>query len=195
LSDIATLPGEPTTLTTRRWRCRRDGEYVDASRISPGGIVLVVKVVVGLAIVMGAGFGAGGVYELHQATHGEKVSVLVTDCHYVSSGTNGTEECNGSWVEGGSLVGGNGHVVLGPANNVNSNDIGKHVTMRAHGGSAYAQSVRLPIILFVIAFLALAYGAYFVYAAWTGKAYGPKTREVVMARRAAKKAAKGAPAS
>jgi hypothetical protein len=163
--------------------------------MSPGGIVIIVKVLVGLAILMGAGFGAGGAYELHQATHGEQVSVLVTDCHYVSSGTNGTDECNGSWVEGGSLVGGNGHVVLGPANNVDSNDIGKHVTMRAHGGSAYAQSVRLPVVLFAIAFLALAFGLYLAYADRTGKAYGPKAREAVMAKRAAKKAATGEPAT
>jgi hypothetical protein len=162
--------------------------------MSPGGIV-IIKVLVGLAILMGAGFGAGGGYEFYQATHGEKVSVLVTDCHYVSSGKTGTDECNGSWVEGGSLVGGNGHVILGPANNVNSNDIGKHVTMRAHGGSAYAQSVRIPVILFVIAFLALAFGVYVVYADRTGKAYGPQAREAVMAKRAAKRAAKGEPAT
>jgi hypothetical protein len=162
--------------------------------MSSGGIV-IIKILVGLAILMAAGFGAGGAYEFHQATHGEQVSVLVTDCHFVSSGRTGTDECNGSWVEGGSLVGGNGHVVLGPANNVNSNDIGKHVEMRAHGGSAYAQSVRLPIILFVIAFLTLAFGVYVVYADRTGIAYGPKAREAVMAKRAAKKAAKDAPAT
>jgi hypothetical protein len=163
-----------------------------------GGIVIIVKILVGLAIVMAAGFGAGGVHELHQATHGEQVNVLVTDCHFVSSGQHGTEECNGSWVEGGSLVGGNGHVVLGPANNVNSNDIGKHVTMRAHGGSAYAESVRLPVILFVIAFLALAFGGFMFWGDRTGKAYGPAAREAVMAKRAAKKAkkaAKGEPAT
>jgi hypothetical protein len=157
--------------------------------------VLIVKILVGLGILMAAGFGAGGAYEFHQATHGEQVSVLVTDCHFVSSGKTGTDECNGSWVEGGALVGGNGHVVLGPANNVDSSDIGKHVTMRAHGGSAYAESVRLPIVFFVLAFLALAFSVFMFWGDRTGKAYGPAAREAVLAKRAAKKTANDAPAT
>jgi hypothetical protein len=53
-------------------------------------------------------------------------------------------------VAGGSLVGGNGHVVHGTIDGASHGDIGKGIEVRLSGDRAYTTSLRLPIILFCI---------------------------------------------
>jgi hypothetical protein len=80
----------------------------------------------------------------------------------VNVGARGTEICSGTWVEGGALVGGNGHVVIGTIDDASSSDIGKTLTVHVHGDRAYTSSLRIPIILIVSGVLTLLYVLFMV---------------------------------
>jgi hypothetical protein len=120
---------------------------------SPGprgvGLLRAIFVVVGLC---GLGLIAGGVTSIVHKESGEATRATVTDCQKVI-GQHTTFECNGSWVEGGDLVGGNGHVVLGNIDDATPSDVGKTIDVRVSGDHAYTPSLRVPIILLVLGVL------------------------------------------
>jgi hypothetical protein len=65
-----------------------------------------------------------------------------------------TYDCTGTWVTGGSLVGGTGHVVVGTVDGVDNTDVGKTIDVRLAGGEAYEESLELPLILLGLGFSA-----------------------------------------
>ena len=69
--------------------------------------------------------------------------------------------CQGTWVVGGALVGGNGHVVLGEVQDADDSDAGHTISVHLHGDTAYPtkDSLRVPIIFLVLGLPALYIGA------------------------------------
>ncbi len=102
--------------------------------------------VVGLG---GLGMIAGGVTSIVHKESGMEAQATITGCHLLND-FHSTYQCDGSWVEGGSLVGGNGHVVLGVVDDAEPSDIGKTIDVRVSGDEAYTPSLRVPIILLVL---------------------------------------------
>ena len=101
---------------------------------------------IALLILAGLAMAGGGVFLLVQRETGERVKATVTDC----SGSGKYETCNGSWVAGGSLVGGKGHVVLGTIDGATSTDVGHELDVTVDGDRAYTRSLNVPIILLAI---------------------------------------------
>jgi hypothetical protein len=68
--------------------------------------------------------------------------------------------CQGTWVVGGPLVGGNGHVVVGQVLDAEDSDAGHTISVHLHGDTAYPtkDSLRVPIIFLVFALPALYIG-------------------------------------
>jgi hypothetical protein len=117
--------------------------------------VCVVIALCGLALV------AGGVAYGRYKNSGERVKAKVTDCH-VNTSSHGNDVCSGTWVEGGALVGGNGHVVIGTIDDASYSDIGQTLTVHVHGDRAYTSSMRIPVILIVAGLLTLLYVVFIV---------------------------------
>jgi hypothetical protein len=113
-------------------------------------------ILVTILVLAATGFAYGGIHEIHQRRSGEQVQAKVTGCSTGRTGKATTVTCTGSWVAGGALVGGNGHVVLGTIEGATFDDIGHELTVRAHGDQAFTGSLRLPIILLVLALVCLA---------------------------------------
>ena len=107
---------------------------------------IIGRVVFVLVALGGLGMITAAVIEIHNKESGPLVKATVTGC-VNSGGVHSTDECTATWVSGGSLVGGNGHVVQGPIDDANSGDIGKTLEVRIRGGQAYTTSLRVPIIL------------------------------------------------
>jgi hypothetical protein len=118
-------------------------------------------IVCAVIALFGLGLVAGGVAYGHYKNSGERVQAKVTDCH-VNTGAHGSDVCSGTWVEGGALVGGNGHVVIGTIDDASFSDIGKTLTVHVHGDHAYTSSLRIPIILIVFGVLSLLYALFLV---------------------------------
>jgi hypothetical protein len=104
------------------------------------------------------GMGIGGVYLTVVQFTGTPASATVTDCVQDQDARypGVTYDCTGTWTVGGSLVGGNGHVVVGTVDGVDNTDVGKTIEVRLAGGAAYAESLALPLILMGIGFPAAA---------------------------------------
>jgi hypothetical protein len=104
------------------------------------------------------GMGVAGAYLMVVQFTGTPARATVTECvqdqdaRYPSV----TYDCTGTWIVGGSLVGGNGHVVVGTVDGVDNTDVGKTIDVRLAGGEAYAQSLVLPLLLMGIGFPAAA---------------------------------------
>ena len=118
--------------------------------------------IVGFAAVtlIGLATVGGGVFLIVQRETGERVKATVTSC----TGSGKYESCDGSWVAGGSLVGGNGHVVLGTIDGASRDDIGKTLDVTVDGDRAYTRSLRVPIILLVLGAFVAGTGAYLPFA-------------------------------
>lgn len=144
----------------------------------------VLKVFFVFLILAGLGFGAGGEWRLHQGESGTKAVATVSECHHVSGQHGGSTACTGTWISGGSLLNG-GHVVLGTIDGAGKGDVGKDINVRVHGGTAYTRELRVPIILFCIGGLFLIFAGWLAWAMKTGRAYGPKTRAAMAAKKAA----------
>lgn len=99
--------------------------------------------------LVGLGLMAGGVISIIHKESGMKARATITECHLLASRYT-TYQCDGSWVEGGSLVGGRGHVVLGVVDDAEPSQIGKTIDVRVSGDHAYTPSLRVPIILLVL---------------------------------------------
>jgi hypothetical protein len=117
----------------------------------------ITFVLVGL---VGLGMLAGGVISIIHKESGTPARATVTGCQQVIGARTTTYDCSGSWVEGGSLIGGNGHVVLGSIDDAGPSDVGKTISVRVSGDHAYTPSLRVPIILLVLGLL-MALGAVF----------------------------------
>lgn len=137
----------------------------------------VLKGLVVVVILAALGLFGGGLWQLHETSTGQKVVATVTECHYVPGGSQygGHTTCSGSWVEGGSLLG-NGHVVLGTISGIGSGDVGKKVTVRAHGDSASTLSHTTAIVLFSVGVGLLFVAGWFIWAIRTGRADGSRSR-------------------
>ena len=101
---------------------------------------------------MGAVFLFGGFYVLSAQRDGTPATATVTDCE-TRRFRQTTIVCTGTWFD-------NGRVVRGTIDGANSGHEGKRIEVRLRGGRAYTTSLRLPVILFAIAALFLAGGAY-----------------------------------
>jgi hypothetical protein len=111
--------------------------------------MILGRVVFAVIALGGLGLVAVGVVQIHNKQSGARAKATVTNCERVG-GVHTVDQCNATWVAGGSLVGGNGHVVLGPIDDANSDDIGKTLNVRIRGDHAYTSSLRVPIILIAI---------------------------------------------
>jgi hypothetical protein len=80
--------------------------------------------------LLGLGLVAGGIFQIHNKESGTRVKATVLSC-VNAGGIHSTDQCTATWISGGSLVGGNGHVVEGPIDDANSDDIGKTLEVRA----------------------------------------------------------------
>jgi hypothetical protein len=99
-------------------------------------------------LLLGAlGMAAGGVYLTIVQFTGTPAKATVTGCVLDQDSRYATYDCTGTWVTGGSLVGGSGHVVVGTVDGVDNTDVGKTVDVRLAGDEAYEESLELPVIL------------------------------------------------
>jgi hypothetical protein len=112
----------------------------------------LLRVIFLIVALVGLGMIAGGILSIVHKESGVKSRATVSGCHAIG-GKNTTFQCDGSWVEGGSLVGGHGHVVLGSIDDASPSDIGKTINVRVSGDQAYTPSLRVPIILLVLGVL------------------------------------------
>src|SRR5450631_275247 len=112
-------------------------------------------------LLIGLGFLAGAYFSYVDQNTGPEVSATVSSC----SGHNGRFSsgvvCQGTWVVGGALVGGNGHVVVGDVADAEDSDAGRTISVHLHGDTAYPtkNSLRVPIIFLVFGLPALFIGA------------------------------------
>jgi hypothetical protein len=122
--------------------------------------VRVLRIVFLIVALAGLGMIAGGIVSIIHKESGMKARATVTECQLTGSRYT-TYTCEGTWVEGGSLVDGNGHVVYGVIDDAEPSDIGKTLNVRVSGDEAYTSSLRVPIILLVLGGL-LALGSLFI---------------------------------
>lgn len=91
------------------------------------------------------GFGGAGAFILWRQSSGPEVSVSVTRCERGRR----SFACYGTWTEGSLLAG--GRVQRGIVEGASEDDVGKTIQARAHDDRAYAPTLRLPIVFFVLA--------------------------------------------
>jgi hypothetical protein len=118
-----------------------------------------LRIIFAVIALTGIGLIVAAVVLISNRYSGTKVIATVTGCATVSAGKTASSECSGTWVIGGPLVGGNGHVVLGTIDGAEPSDIGKKITVYATGDHAHTTSIRVPIILIVIGLFLLVTGA------------------------------------
>jgi hypothetical protein len=100
--------------------------------------------------LVGLGLTGGGVFLLVQRETGTRAKATVTECLPTSDGKYGGYQCTGTWVDGGKLVGGAGHVVSGTVEGAEPSDIGKPIGVTLSGSRAYTTSLTVPILLLAI---------------------------------------------
>jgi hypothetical protein len=111
-----------------------------------------------VAIVMaliGGGFLAAAYFSYVDQNTGPEVQARISSCsgqygRFVNEANGVT--CQASWVIGGALVGGGGHVVTGELEDAEDSDAGRTISVHLHGGTAYPtkDGVRLPIVFIVL---------------------------------------------
>jgi hypothetical protein len=109
---------------------------------------------VGLLVLALACIG-GGVFLIVERETGTRAEATVGECVESGGSRNGRTDCTGTWVVGGSLIGGGGHLVLGTIEGVASNDFGKTIDVTVSGDHAYSRSLVRPIILIGLGLLGL----------------------------------------
>ena len=105
------------------------------------------KAAVGIAVLVELAVLGGGMFLLVQRETGTRARATVTGCVESGGGRYATIDCSGTWVVGGSLVGGNGHVVVGTVQGAAQGDVGKTVDVTVSGDTAYVRSITLPLAL------------------------------------------------
>ena len=126
-------------------------------------------------LLIGVGFLAGAYFSYVDQNTGPEVTATVSDCSGSYGRYSSGVVCQGTWIVGGALVGGNGHVVVGEVLDANDSDAGHRISVHLHGDTAYPtkDSLRVPIIFLVfglpaayIGVRALVFGAP---QSWTGR--------------------------
>jgi hypothetical protein len=94
---------------------------------------LLAKALVGAVLAGGLALAGGGVVLLVQRETGTRARATVTGCTVSGSGRYERTDCTGTWVVGGTLVGGSGRVVVGTIDGVEASDVGKTIDVTAGG--------------------------------------------------------------
>src|SRR3954447_21594403 len=120
----------------------------------------VILGVIALALLaLGAGAAVTGVSQIRTRATGEKTTARVTGCELGGTSKSRTVDCTGTWVTGGKLVGGDGHVVVGRVEGASDDDAEKTIPVRLSSDrqQAYTPSLATPIVYVVmgLAFLAM----------------------------------------
>ena len=103
-------------------------------------------VVIGAAIIAAAMIWSG-VFLLVQSQTGTRAMATVGDCVTSGGGKYRTVHCTGTWIVGGPLIGGGGHVVWGTISGIDTDSVGKTIEVTLRGDSAYARGLALPLLL------------------------------------------------
>jgi hypothetical protein len=116
------------------------------------------RFVVGLMLAIGLGFLAAAYFSYVDQNTGPVASARIGSCHGTYGAPYGSGvTCRGSWVTGGALVGGSGHVVVGDVHGADYGDIGHTIGVHLHGDNAYPtkHGLRVPIVSAVLGLIAL----------------------------------------
>lgn len=94
------------------------------------------KACVAFLMLAALGLAAGGVSLGVVQFTGTPARATVTDCVADTDATQSdtSYDCTGTWVTGGSLVGGNGQVVVGTIDGVDVSDVDRTINVRLSGG-------------------------------------------------------------
>jgi hypothetical protein len=125
-----------------------------------------VKACIVLLLLGALGMAAGGVYLTVIQFTGVAARATVTDCVQDPDSRYVTYDCTGTWVTDGSLVGGNGHVVVGTVDGADNTDVGTTLDVRLSGGEAYVQSLVVPLVLMGLGFPSAALIGYLLARTW-----------------------------
>jgi hypothetical protein len=126
-------------------------------------------------LLIGVGFLAGAYFSYIDQNTGPEAMATVSDCSGSYGRYSSGVACQGTWIVGGALVGGNGHVVVGEVQDANESDAGHTISVHLHGDTAYPtkNSLRVPIIFLVLGLPALYIGVralvFGVPQSWTGR--------------------------
>jgi hypothetical protein len=105
-------------------------------------VLLVIASVVIAATLIGA-----GVFLLVQRQTGARAQATVGDCVASGAGQYRTVHCTGTWIVGGPLIGGGGHVVWGTISGIDTDAVGKTIDVTLRGDEAYSRGLALPLLL------------------------------------------------
>jgi ABC-type Na+ efflux pump permease subunit len=123
----------------------------------------VILGVIALALLaLGVGAAVTGVSQIRTRATGEKTTARVTHCQLGGTSKSRSVDCTGTWVTGGKLVGGDGHVVVGRVEGASDDDAGKTIPVRLSGDGqkAYTPSLATPIVYVVVGLALLALGLF-----------------------------------
>jgi hypothetical protein len=103
-------------------------------------------------LLIGVGFLAGAYFSYIDQNTGPEAMAKVSDCSGSYGRYSSGVVCQGTWIAGGALVGGGGHVVVGEVQDANDSDAGHTISVHLHGDTAYPtkDSLRVPIIFLVL---------------------------------------------
>jgi hypothetical protein len=124
------------------------------------GGVKTFRITFAVITLIGIGLIAGGAIWLVAWEGGAPARATITECSQPVATRYTEYECSGTWVAGGALVGGAGHVVIGIVEGAEPSDIGKTLDVRVSGDHAHTTSRRPPIILIAIGLLVAGYGTF-----------------------------------
>ena len=101
-------------------------------------------------LLVSASVTAIGAIQLYHAETGTATTATITSCEDYAPGRAASGDvCTGTWVAGGPL-GAGGNFVSGTVEGASDRDLGKTVSVRVSGGTAYLRSLSMPV--FVLAF-------------------------------------------
>jgi len=111
-------------------------------------------------LLIGLGFLAAAYFSYLDQNTGPEVMATVSSCSGSYGRYSSGVHCEATWVVGGALVGGNGHVVPGDVEDADYSDVGHTISVHLHGDTGYPtkDSLRVPIIFLVLALPALYIG-------------------------------------
>ncbi|MDO8209740.1 hypothetical protein [Conexibacter sp. CPCC 206217] len=110
---------------------------------------LLGKGIVAILILAGLGVAAADASWLADRDSGARVAARITACDERGPSRIHSTRCAGTWVVGGDLPGGDGHVVVGTVQGADADDVGKTIAVTADGDRAVSRSAVLPIGLIV----------------------------------------------
>ncbi len=105
-----------------------------------GALIIIAAVLIAATMI------GSGVFLLGQRQTGTRAVTTVGDCQTSGGGRYRSVHCTGTWVVGGTLIGG-GHVVFGTITGVDADSVGKTIDVTLRGDTAYARGLALPLLL------------------------------------------------